>query len=130
MIVLAFVVGFMLQGMMKNMCGGRLIEGLNWNCVPNFNPNAWNPDGTLKPEFVEDCATTEKDCSKDDSLFKYGIASINTMACSKFVNQLFEDNKNKDLNVKCSYHKDFNKWVPYEEVLDISDYNTIKTMEI
>jgi len=26
-IVLAFVVGFMLQGMMKNMCGGRLIEG-------------------------------------------------------------------------------------------------------
>jgi len=27
MIVLAFVVGFMLQGMMKNMCGGRLLEG-------------------------------------------------------------------------------------------------------
>jgi len=27
MIVLAFVVGFMLQGMMKNMCGGRLVEG-------------------------------------------------------------------------------------------------------
>ena len=27
MIILAFVFGFMLQGMMKNMCGGRLIEG-------------------------------------------------------------------------------------------------------
>jgi len=27
MIILAFVVGFMLQGMMKNMCGGRLLEG-------------------------------------------------------------------------------------------------------
>ena len=27
MIILAFVVGFMLQGMMKNMCGGRLVEG-------------------------------------------------------------------------------------------------------
>jgi hypothetical protein len=26
-IVLAFVIGFMLQGMMKNMCGERLIEG-------------------------------------------------------------------------------------------------------
>ena len=27
MIILAFVSGFMLQGMMKNMCGGRLVEG-------------------------------------------------------------------------------------------------------
>jgi hypothetical protein len=27
MIILAFVVGYMLQGMMKNMCGGRLVEG-------------------------------------------------------------------------------------------------------
>jgi len=27
MIILAFVVGFMLQGMMNNMCGVRLIEG-------------------------------------------------------------------------------------------------------
>jgi len=27
MIILAFVFGFMLQGMMKNMCGGRLVEG-------------------------------------------------------------------------------------------------------
>ena len=31
-IVLAFVVGFMLQGMMKNMCGGRLVEGYNHPC--------------------------------------------------------------------------------------------------
>ena len=69
-------------------------------------------------------------CSKDNSLFKYGIASINTMACSKFVNKLFEDNSNKDINVKCSYHKEFNKWISYEEVSDISDYETIKTMEI
>jgi hypothetical protein len=28
MIILAFVFGFMLQGMMKNMCGGRLVEGI------------------------------------------------------------------------------------------------------
>ncbi len=27
MIILAFVSGFMLHGMMKNMCGGRLVEG-------------------------------------------------------------------------------------------------------
>jgi hypothetical protein len=27
MIVLAFVVGYMCSGMMKSMCGGRLIEG-------------------------------------------------------------------------------------------------------
>ena len=29
MIILAFIVGFMLQGMMKNMCGGQLVEGIN-----------------------------------------------------------------------------------------------------
>ena len=29
MIILAFVSGFMLQGMMKNMCGGRLVEGVS-----------------------------------------------------------------------------------------------------
>jgi hypothetical protein len=28
MIVLAFVVGYCLQSMMKNMCGGRLFEGI------------------------------------------------------------------------------------------------------
>ena len=27
MIVLAFVVGYMASGMMKQMCGGRLVEG-------------------------------------------------------------------------------------------------------
>lgn len=32
MIVLAFVVGYMCSGMMKQMCGGRLVEGSlpNW----------------------------------------------------------------------------------------------------
>ena len=34
MIILAFVSGFMLQGMMKNMCGGRLVEGAsNQGCA-------------------------------------------------------------------------------------------------
>ena len=28
MIVLAFVVGYMCSGMMKSMCGGRLVEGV------------------------------------------------------------------------------------------------------
>ena len=32
MIVLALVFGFMLQGMMKNMCGGRLFEGSFASC--------------------------------------------------------------------------------------------------
>ena len=31
MIVLAFVVGYVCSGMMKNMCGGRLVEGLGCN---------------------------------------------------------------------------------------------------
>jgi len=48
MIVLAFIVGFMLQGMMKNMCGGQLVEGTS--------PLDYLPGGTfisdLKPLAV------------------------------------------------------------------------------
>ena len=51
MIVLAFVVGFMLQGMMKNMCGGRLIEGSS-EFVPGCSNKyccgdhrGWSPSG-------------------------------------------------------------------------------------
>ena len=32
MIVLAFVVGYMVSGMMKQMCGGRLVEGKKPSC--------------------------------------------------------------------------------------------------
>jgi len=35
MIILAFIVGYCLQGMMKNMCGGRLVEGSGNNCGIN-----------------------------------------------------------------------------------------------
>ena len=34
MIVLAFVVGYMASNMMKSMCSGRLVEGMNQsNCI-------------------------------------------------------------------------------------------------
>jgi hypothetical protein len=62
-------------------------------------------------------------------MYKYGIASINTFACSKFVNGLFEQNNNEAVYVRCSYHKVFDKWIPYEQHEDISDYNIIKGME-
>jgi len=35
MIILAFIVGYCLQGMMKNMCGGRLVEGALGECTDN-----------------------------------------------------------------------------------------------
>ena len=63
-------------------------------------------------------------------MFKYGIASINTLSCSRFVNKLFEDKNESSIYVKCSYNKKFNKWIPYEEYTEISDYNTIKEMEV
>ena len=34
MIILAFVFGYCLQGMMKNMCGGRLVEGYDSCTAP------------------------------------------------------------------------------------------------
>jgi hypothetical protein len=69
-------------------------------------------------------------CSKDDIMYKYGIASINTLACSIFVNNLFlNTSANSTLYVKCRYNKKFNKWTPYDKDTNISDYNTIKEME-
>ena len=35
MIVLAFILGCMCSGMMKQICGGQLVEGLYDPCVPN-----------------------------------------------------------------------------------------------
>ena len=37
MIVLAFVVGYMCSGMMKQMCGGRLVEGTQNDCDQAYN---------------------------------------------------------------------------------------------
>ena len=60
MIILAFVVGFMLQGMMKNMCGGRLVEG-------SFNPTiCWDTSGhenenTTQSDADKSC-TDSSDC--------------------------------------------------------------------
>ena len=42
MIIFAFVVGYMLQGMVKNMCSGGLLEGAqSWesNCETNSDCN-------------------------------------------------------------------------------------------
>ena len=66
-------------------------------------------------------------CSKENKLFKYGIASINTLACSKFIRDIIKENE--DIYVKCSYNKLFNKWIPYSLTDTISDYNSIKKLE-
>ena len=54
MIVLAFVVGYMCSGMMKSMCGGRLVEGKR---KKNQNQNQ-NNDG--------DVSTIDKKCISDN----------------------------------------------------------------
>ena len=45
MIVLAFVVGYMCSGMMKQMCGGRLVEG--WTLIGHIIPDGWIGTQTL-----------------------------------------------------------------------------------
>jgi len=59
MIILAFVFGYCLQGMMKNMCGSRLVEGAifmggygddcnhDWNCAVGRTCKK-NPGGVIK----------------------------------------------------------------------------------
>ena len=54
MIILAFVVGYCLQGMMKNTCGGRLVEG-------SFL--GWGACGITEPQNAR-CAS-DSDCKGD-----------------------------------------------------------------
>ena len=54
MIVLAFVVGYMCSGMMKQMCGGRLVEGFldpGSSCTKNSDCQSRNCD---KNSFFDD----------------------------------------------------------------------------
>jgi len=46
MIVLAFIAGYMLKGMMKQMCGGRLVEGISFgDYMPRFAaPTSGKPE--------------------------------------------------------------------------------------
>ena len=52
MIVLAFVVGYMASGMLKNMCGGGLVEG-TW--IPDDDwETSWSSIGKEIPrDFLE-----------------------------------------------------------------------------
>ena len=84
MIILAFVFGFMLQGMMKNMCGGRLIEGVESTprankvdkfslglrpitCLIGINPNTGERTTKKYPYswqmLQQGCESSISDCS-------------------------------------------------------------------
>jgi len=58
MIILAFIIGYCLQGMMKNMCGGRLFEGYentynigSW--IGNNYPCHEKNDCTVLPDTIK-----------------------------------------------------------------------------
>ena len=53
MIILAFVSGFMLHGMMKNMCGGRLVEG-DTAGVSDALIEQWSHEGSCTADYVCD----------------------------------------------------------------------------
>ena len=95
------------------------------NKIVNNKNNKTIPSFIIKKTDLPDIY--ELYCSKDNRLFKYGIASINTISCSKFIKDIIKDNE--DTYVKCSYNKIFNKWVPYSLTNSISDYNSIKKLE-
>ena len=78
MVVIAFVFGFMLQGMMKNMCGGRLVEGAwmgkaaqyvenatstEWDDVKQGRPGGGVLDGGLCTFEGNECAVRAGSCN-------------------------------------------------------------------
>jgi len=57
MIVLAFILGYMASGMMKSMCGGRLVEG-NASPAPTTPAPTTTPGPTTAPEQTTPGPTT------------------------------------------------------------------------
>jgi hypothetical protein len=72
-IILAFVVGYMASGMMKQMCGGqRLVEGSSWsgqNCTCSLDVNCQKGLKCINSKCVGDDKYDEN--SKYDTWFEH-----------------------------------------------------------
>ena len=63
---------------------------------------------------------------KRTELIKFDYALIPNMKTSKYLNELFKDNKdNIDICMECSYSKYFKKWMPIRSVLKLKPYSII-----
>ena len=87
MIVLAFLVGYMASGMMKNMCGGLLFEGAEVTGVVVDDTDIVTKSqstevfGCAIPEFIDNSGVTKEsqiniDIENLDKVYKY-------LACKK-----------------------------------------------
>jgi hypothetical protein len=52
MIVMAFVIGYILPGMMKQMCGRRLVEGSSWTDFKSGFARQWRKNPLV--EIIQD----------------------------------------------------------------------------
>tara|TARA_B100002019_G_C21128906_1_gene527223 strand:+ start:248 stop:466 length:219 start_codon:yes stop_codon:yes gene_type:complete len=59
MIILAFILGYMFSGMMKQMCGQQLVEGLDWLVVKGLKGQAC---GSEDDEGGVNCGDTWNTC--------------------------------------------------------------------
>jgi hypothetical protein len=72
-IILAFVAGFMLQDMMKNICGGRLVEGITFfgdDCTTNSDCFGRKicTKGFHWKECKDNCESTDQCGGRDGAL--------------------------------------------------------------
>lgn len=64
-------------------------------------------------------------CYKEDTLFKYDVASVNTLKVSKKLNKLFKDTDR--LVFECSYNTNDNKWTPLNKI-ETDDIDNIESI--
>jgi len=87
MIVVAFVIGFMLQGMMKNMCGERLIEGGVWSDIKDAGSGVLHfAKGASKDAgycFDKDCVDGQLCSDSGHGTELTGGSCVNKLSCSK-----------------------------------------------
>ena len=83
MIIMAFVFGFMLQGMMKNMCGGRLVE---FSSKPGPDKNGPRTEYTCTIPFEEPNRNAPTKCEEYYSKNKSGshVQSIKSVKANAY----------------------------------------------
>ena len=78
---------------------------------------------TMKPEVYELYLNGK------DTIVKIDYAYIPNVKCSKYLYDLFNDNKEEDIVVECEYNLYFKKWQPLkttkERINHISDLNLV-----
>lgn len=148
-IILAFILGYMFSGMMKQMCGGRLVEGETLNCS-DLGKNPLAPINCSKMDSEYTCTmcdqgnygepvTMNSSITDTTQNFKFDMYKNNydddmddrldviKVICD--LNDINCDTNNNNCTYNCSYTED-DQTLSITGILSRNNINNINTMHL